>query len=48
MSLLDLVNKGVYSCEGEDRKGLVKMCEEMKGITQEILKIEWDRTKNML
>lgn len=46
--LLMLVNKGVYFCEGTESKGVVELCEQLKNVTQEILKIEWDKTKNML
>jgi hypothetical protein len=47
-TLLEQVNEGVACCETMAPKELVKLCEQMKSTTQEILKIEWDRTKNML
>lgn len=46
--LLELVNEGVSSCESSSAQDLVVLCEKIKVVAQQILKIEWDRTKNML
>jgi len=46
--LLVLVNQAVDSCERANNQELVSLCEQIKGVAQKILKIEWDRTKNMI
>lgn len=46
--LLVHVRTGVSICESAPTEELLKECEAIKDVAQQILKTEWDKTKNML